>query len=116
MQTMFRLDAVLITAGLALCLIRFATAPSSDITISVDNHLAYVQYFVEHGRIPAPDACWECYQPPLYYFIASLAYNMASVLHIAPDIGVRFSSLCFYMGFLYFGWRLLRETIFSAPA
>jgi len=34
-------------------------------------HLDYIQYIVDHHSLPIKDACWECHQKPLYYFIGS---------------------------------------------
>ncbi|MBV8938226.1 MAG: glycosyltransferase family 39 protein [Alphaproteobacteria bacterium] len=108
----WKYDAAIIAAGLALCFIHFALTPVSHLSISIDDHLDYVRHIAEHG-IPLPDDCWECFQPPLYYFLGSMWFNAAAALHLDPATGVRFLSLCFHMGFLYFGCRLLRETIFS---
>jgi len=35
------------------------------------NHLLYIQYVLEHWRIPPAALAWETYQPPLYYFLAA---------------------------------------------
>lgn len=42
-----------------------------------DNHLETISYYAEHHRRPAPDACWQCYQPPLYYVVAAGVYQGA---------------------------------------
>ncbi|WP_197076646.1 hypothetical protein [Hymenobacter terrenus] len=44
---------------------------------SYDNHLEPILYYVEHQQRPAPDACWQCYQPPLYYVVAASVYEGA---------------------------------------
>lgn len=44
---------------------------------SYDNHLETISYYAEHHQRPAPDACWQCYQPPLYYVGAAAVYQGA---------------------------------------
>lgn len=42
-----------------------------------DNHLETILYYAGHQQRPAPDACWQCYQPPLYYVVAAGVYEGA---------------------------------------
>lgn len=34
-------------------------------------HLDYVRYLLQHWSLPPPEAGWQFYHPPLYYFLAS---------------------------------------------
>ena len=47
---------------------------------SYDDHLEPISKYINTGMRPAPDECWECYQPPLYYFLSSLVYKSAYFL------------------------------------
>jgi hypothetical protein len=40
-----------------------------------DDHLEPIAYYLNEHRRPAPGACWECYQPPLYYLLAAGVYR-----------------------------------------
>ncbi len=37
--------------------------------------LGYIQYIVEHGRIPLANEGWQMFQPPLYYFLSAILYK-----------------------------------------
>lgn len=44
---------------------------------SYDNHLETISYYAQHQHRPPPAACWQCYQPPLYYVVAAGVYQAA---------------------------------------
>ena len=37
-----------------------------------DNHFEPVGLILQTGTIPAKDACWECFQPPVFYAVSAL--------------------------------------------
>ena len=37
-----------------------------------DGHIEYIHYLLTHWTLPAPDAGWELWQPPLYYMLSAL--------------------------------------------
>ena len=37
-----------------------------------DDHLEPIALYATQWTRPAPDACWQCYQPPLYYAVSVL--------------------------------------------
>ncbi|MEN6320291.1 MAG: hypothetical protein ABFD82_16255 [Syntrophaceae bacterium] len=39
-------------------------------------HLKYIEYVASTWRIPLPSEGWQMFQPPLYYFISALLYNI----------------------------------------
>jgi hypothetical protein len=39
-------------------------------------HIDYVHYVLSHWSMPKAEACWQCYQPPLFYFSA-VGYGIA---------------------------------------
>ncbi len=45
---------------------------------SFDDHYEPIFLLLEEGRIPPKDACWECFQPPVYYLLA------AGIGHVIP--------------------------------
>ncbi len=39
---------------------------------SFDNHFTPIKIILETGNIPAKDDCWQCYQPPVYYYVSAI--------------------------------------------
>jgi 4-amino-4-deoxy-L-arabinose transferase-like glycosyltransferase len=37
-----------------------------------DNHFEPIFLIMKYGSIPAKDACWQCYQPPVFYWISAM--------------------------------------------
>jgi hypothetical protein len=54
----------------------------SPVNNSYDDHLEVINIYSESLTRPAPFQCWECYQPPFYYYTAATVYN------ITESIGV----------------------------
>ena len=98
------------------------------------SHLEYIARVADTRAVPAPGACWECHQPPLYYLLAALPYSIAKDFHLlsadvevhvppvllgsvptSPVLAVRVLSLCFYMVFAFFGARLLAMEVRWRP-
>jgi hypothetical protein len=46
----------------------------------IGGHIEYILYLVRDHALPASSACWQCYQPPLYYILASFIYSIFSPL------------------------------------
>ena len=44
---------------------------------SFDNHFEPIALIVKLGIIPAKDACFQCYQPPVFYFISAMVAKLA---------------------------------------
>ncbi len=54
----------------------------SPVNNSYDDHLEVIKiYSVDFNR-PAPFQCWECYQPPLYYYAGAVVYNVTESLGV----------------------------------
>lgn len=49
-------------------------------TNSYDDHLEPVAIYATSGERPPPEACWQCYQPPVYY---SLSAGMLDAVYAA---------------------------------
>ena len=69
----------IICLGGILRLIVFWVSPVNN---AYDDHLEVINIYSESLNRPAPFQCWECYQPPFYYYTAAAVYN------ITESIGV----------------------------
>jgi hypothetical protein len=69
----------LIFLGSILRLTIFWVSPVNN---SFDDHLEVIKIYSEKLSRPLPFQCWECYQPPLYYYIA------AKVLYVTKSLGL----------------------------
>lgn len=65
---------LVIAAGCALRIALFGAWPPGA---AYDDHFAPIQIILHEGRLPVATDCWECYQPPLYYVLASGVYVAA---------------------------------------
>jgi hypothetical protein len=45
-----------------------------------DDHYPPIQIIAHEHRLPRPDECWECYQPPMYYIVAASTYAAAETI------------------------------------
>ena len=57
-------------------IIRLTVFWVSPVNNSYDDHLEVINIYSESHNRPAPFQCWECYQPPFYYFTAAAVYNI----------------------------------------
>ena len=48
-----------------------------QIGFDATEHLAYVQYIIDHASLPLANEGWEMYQPPLYYLISAGLLRLA---------------------------------------
>jgi hypothetical protein len=44
---------------------------------SFDDHFEPILLIMKQGAIPAKDACWQCYHPPLFYWLSAMVGNIA---------------------------------------
>jgi hypothetical protein len=63
----------LICIGGILRLTVFWVSPANN---SYDDHLEVIKIYSEGFNRPAPFRCWECYQPPLYYYTGATIFNI----------------------------------------
>jgi hypothetical protein len=76
---MIRWVYIIILVGILLRISVFIVSPPSN---SYDDHLeavAETMTSLEMDRRVVPWDCWECYQPPLYYWIGALVAGVSSV-------------------------------------
>lgn len=75
-----------------------------------DDHLEPIAYYVNHEGRPSPAACWECYQPPLYYFAAENVFKAGFFLtdsYYKAWKCVQFISVFFSIGTLLLIYQIL---------
>lgn len=58
-------------------LLRIIIGLSSPPNNSYDDHLEPIANYINNETRPFPQDCWQCYQPPLYYLIASKVFRAA---------------------------------------
>jgi 4-amino-4-deoxy-L-arabinose transferase-like glycosyltransferase len=68
---------ILISLGAILRLTVFWVSPANN---SYDDHLEVIKKYTENFSRPAPFQCWECYQPPLYYYVGASIYSLTELL------------------------------------
>jgi hypothetical protein len=73
----------LILLGSLFRIIIFWVSPANN---SYDDHLEVIKIYSENFNRPTPFQCWECYQPPLYYLIGALVYNISKFFSINTEI------------------------------
>lgn len=69
----------LIVTGVLLRIQLLTVNPPNN---TFDDHLEVIKYYAETNQRPAPFKCWECYQPPAYYFLSSYIYNLSNNLNL----------------------------------
>lgn len=67
----------LIVLGSSLRLVVFWVSPPNN---AYDNHLEVIDIYAQDYHRPSPFECWECYQPPLYYYIGAVVHNISKEL------------------------------------
>lgn len=45
-------------------------------------HIEHYRYWVENFTFPSPSQCFECFQPPVYYLLASIIDNIAGLIRV----------------------------------
>jgi hypothetical protein len=69
--------AYLIIVGTILRLVIFWVNPVNN---SYDDHLEVIKLYSDGLTRPEPFQCWECYQPPLYYYVSAMVFNFFKFL------------------------------------
>jgi len=65
---------------------------------SFDNHFEPISLIMQHGKIPAKDACWECFQPPVFYYVSAKIGSLSFAMGAKPAYVIKLlqSICCFY--------------------
>lgn len=71
--------ALILVVGASMRLTLAGVNPPNN---SYDDHLTPVAIYAEQGTRPPPDACWQCYHPPVYHAISA---GVLTAVHGATD-------------------------------
>lgn len=109
------LIGLLIGAVLLRVLVLFYT-PYSLRTYDVQGHLDYIEYLLKHFFMPAKNAGWMFYHPPLYYYLAAIVARVVMLFTQDKQILykiLQFFSLILNIGFLISAVEIFREVFGS---
>jgi 4-amino-4-deoxy-L-arabinose transferase-like glycosyltransferase len=67
----------IILIGAILRLTIFWVSPPNN---SYDDHLEVIYIYSQDFNRPVPFKCWECYQPPLYYYFGAAIFSFTKML------------------------------------
>jgi hypothetical protein len=95
---------------LAAAALRLAVWWVSPPINAFDDHLEPIALYATQWKRPAPDACWQCYQPPLYYVFSAGLLRLSHL--VTADFwkawrSVQLASVVFSLLQLAIAWRLL---------
>lgn len=101
------------TLALALVVSIVYLAETNSYTRTFDvymggGHRDYIQYLIEHRRLPNPGAGWEYHQPPLYFAVAALTKAGLIGSHNHGDFWAQLLALYFWTIFLTASLATLR--------
>ncbi len=105
----------ILLAALAVRLVLWSVSPPSNAN---DDHLGPIGYYATNLARPAPDACWQCYQPPLYYAVSAAllrgAYRISGDYRTAWR-SVQLLGVLLSVAQLALVWRILSLAGSDAP-
>ena len=107
--TILRAEIALILAGLVLRSIYLLGTPYFVRSFDYWGHADYLDYVIQHLRLPPPGANWEAFQPPLYYFLVGGVTRLGLALGISEDqryVLWQGFSLIFSIGVLLIGYGI----------
>jgi 4-amino-4-deoxy-L-arabinose transferase-like glycosyltransferase len=68
---------LLFICAITLRVLLFWSNPPGNV---FDNHYEPIFMIMNSGKIPAKDACWQCYHPPVFYWISAKVGNLAAAM------------------------------------
>lgn len=80
-------------------------------TYDVNAHVEHLRLVGSGRLLPGNFECWECFQPPLYYWIGALCLRVASAFVAEPLSAVRLLSMVCMILFQEFSLRLFRKLL-----
>ena len=102
---------VLLFLGILFRCAFFMAIPYKKFSMDVEGHIEYVQYILEHHAVPANDACWSCYHPPVYYLAAAPSYALSEFLGLLGMTGLQSFSLLLSVLTTFFGLLFLKKNL-----
>lgn len=101
-----RLFTAMIATAVALYCWRFLLVAPGDNSHDYSGHLEYIRYLASHFWRPAPDACLECYQPPIYYALGAAFYRLGEWLGLRESANMlKVLGLLIYLAFINISLR-----------
>ena len=98
------LPGILVAAGVIRFLLFLANPPGN----AFDNHFEPVLLILQTRVVPPLNACWECYQPPVFYLASAMAGKFAIVFGMAPVLLPKLLQfLSFLCGILHLAFILM---------
>ena len=81
-------------------------------TNSFDDHYEPVSLIMNTGAIPRKDACFECYNPPVFYSVAAVSANAMRGLGLGADPiqkALQYQNCCYNILTLLFVYQILQK-------
>ena len=106
----------ILLVGVLLRLALFWANPPSNF---FDDHFHPIQLWNLLGQAPLPNVCWECYQPPLFYWLSHQFSQWLSGMGIPWEAQLKhlqFLSTFLNLGVLLLIWRFIRSLPISKQA
>lgn len=78
--------AIVVVVTTLWALLFWNNAPSLWIGdgFDADGHLQYIQYLIDHKRLPWPNEGWSMYHPPLFYFSSAMLLKLLDLSAADP--------------------------------
>jgi tetratricopeptide (TPR) repeat protein len=67
---------------LCAVILRVLLCWSNPVDNAFDDHFKPILMIMASGTIPAKDACWQCYHPPVFYWMSAMAGNTALAMGV----------------------------------
>lgn len=77
----------------------------------IAGHIEYIRLLARNGIVPAPGACWQCYQPPTYYWLMALIYRLGGSADGTAIELLRAFALFLSAGTLALGMAVVSEAL-----
>ena len=100
-----------IAIWLAAILLRVGMAYVNPPNNSFDDHLEVISHYAINGSRPHPSGCWECYQPPLYYWSSAKVHYLAYFVTDSLWLGwksVQAANVVYSLAHLLIVWQVLQ--------
>ncbi|HLG95742.1 MAG TPA: glycosyltransferase family 39 protein [Bryobacteraceae bacterium] len=99
--------SLILVSSLPIQLLYQSHTPVTERTYDVLGHLQHIEYIAYSASLPPSAYCHECFQPGLYYVVASAVYSMARATRIFdPMLVLQFLSLVWFWVFLIMSARI----------
>ena len=102
-----QLSAILIL-GLILQLAYFSVTGPTVRVHDIEGHLAYIRFIANSLSLPPANYCWECVQPPGYYFLAAAFYRLMMTVGVRDLArGLQLFSLSIFFAYQWVGIKVI---------